>query len=273
MLTGSVRVAFLGFRRGVAIAGAASLPLLLQGCAVIPAIAVAPLAIDAALLVADAVDTSARESSLRGALSSRTFDYPLPVVCGRSLRQAARHDGRTIEPARQKVWSWIVSYPAPPSAGTSAGAVLVECYSRGHFVFSTTVVVLPGRAGDAADGLRVGEHLLDALAADLAGIAHRSVTTTLAADAADVFDALAQVGAVRGRKVLARDAAACSLRVSYPFFLEGRNAEGALDIACRAEGSRTIVTLVGDDTIPELETRRGAEALLADLAALLGLPE
>lgn len=245
------------------------LPLLvlLYGCA-------AEVIFYGAMLAADAADTVARESDLPDALASRTFDYPLPVV-GRALQQAAQRDGRSIESAAYlPTQSLIVSYPASPSTGSAAGLVAVKSYSRGHFVFSTTVIVLRGPDKSSEEvGRKVGEQLLDAMAADLADIERQLATKTVAVDVDAVFDALGQVGQSAGRAVLKRDPASHSLRVSFPFVSGGRNAEGFLDIGCVAQGGSTVVTLVGDGTSPALDVRKAANALLAALTGRLHLPD
>lgn len=256
-----------GCWRSPRIALAATLPVLvlLHGCA-------AELVFYGAFLAAEAADAVARESTLKDALTSRTFAYPLPVVAN-ALQQAAQLDGRRIERGYRPGEGQIVWYAASPSTGGAAGSVVLKSYSRGQFTFSTTVIVLRGPAGSDEAGRRVGEQLLDAMAADLADIERRVATRTVAADVAAVFDALGQVGQREGREVLSRDAASRSLRVSFPFFMEGRSAEGFLDIACAAQGSSTIVTVVGDGKSPAIEVRKAANAVLAALTELLRLPE
>lgn len=260
-------VAAYGSRRCARFASALCLALLLQGCA-------AEAVFYTVLVAAEVADATARESTLQDALTSRTFAYPLPVV-GRALQQAAQRDGRSII---ESAGSWptqslVVSYPASPSTAGAAGSIAVKSYSRGHFVFSTTVIVLRGPAGSEEAGRKVGEQLLDAMAADLADIERQVATKTLAVDVAAVFDALGQVGEQQGRTVLARDAASHALRVSFPFFIEGRNAEGFLDITCVAAGGSTIVTLVGDGRSPAVEVRKAANAMLAALTEVLRQPE
>jgi hypothetical protein len=246
--------------------------MLLQGCVVIPAITVAPLALSAVQVAGDAAYASARESTLQDALTSRTFAYP-PIVVGPALRQAARLDGRSIEPGYRPTEDLIVSYTASPSTEGAAGSIAVKTYGHGHVTFSTTVIVLRGTTGSEEVGRKAGEQLLDAMAADLADIERQVATKAVAVDVGAVFDALGQVGQRQGRTVLARDAASHSLRVSFPFFIEGRNAEGVLDVTCVAEGGSTLVTLVGDGKSPAIEVRKAANAVLAALTELLRQPE
>jgi hypothetical protein len=261
-----------GSWRPAHIALGAVLPMLLQGCAVIGAISVVDLALNAALVAADVGYVTARESTLQDALASRTFTYPRIVVWP-ALQQAAHLDGRSQEPGGGWTQGLIVSYAASPSTGGAAGSIAVKAYGRGYVTFSTTVIVLRGPTGSDEVGRKVGEQLLDAMAADLANIERQVATKTVAVDIATVFDALGQVGQRQGRKVLTRDAPSHSLRVSFPFFMEGRSAEGFLDIACVAEGGSTIVTLVGNGKSPALEVRKAATDLLAALTGLLHQPE
>ena len=149
----------------------------------------------------------------------------------------------------------------------------VKSYSRGQFTFSTTVIAQRGPIGTEGAGRRVGEQLVDAMAADIANMERQVATKKVAVDVAAVFDALGQVGQRQGRKVLTRDAPSHALRVSFPFFMEGKNAVGFLDITCAAEGGSTIVTLVGDGKSPAVEVRKAANTLLAELTELLHQPE
>jgi hypothetical protein len=260
-----------GCWRSPRIALAATLPVLvlLHGC-------VGFYVFQGAMLAAEvggaAADAAARESTLHDALTSRTFAYPLPVVTT-ALQQAAQLDGRRIERDYRPGEGQIVWYAASPSTGGAAGSVVLKSYSRGQFTFSTTVIVLRGPTGSEEVGRKVGEQLLDAMAADLAGIERQVATKTVAVDVAAVFDALGQVGQSQGRKVLVRDATSRSLRVSFPFFIEGRNAEGFMDITCVAESGGTTVTLVGDGKSQVVEVRKAANALLYALTELLHQPE
>lgn len=267
-----------GSRRPARFGLAAVLPVLvlLPGCAVLGVTNVAVVGIQGVGLAAeatyDATNATARESTLQDALATRTFAYP-PVVVGPVLQQAAQIDGRRIEGSFRLNEALIVSYAASPSTGGAAGSVAVKSYSRGQFTFSTTVIVLRGPTGSEEVGRKVGDQLLDAMAADIADMERQVATKTVAVGVAAVFDALGQVGQRQGRKLLTRDAQSYAMRVSFPFFMEGRNAEGFLDIACVAEGSSTIVTLVGDGKSPAVEVRKAANALLAALTELLRQPE
>lgn len=250
------------FRRCARIAWAPCLGLLLQGCA-------AEAIFYTVLIAAEVADAVARESTLQDALVSRTFSHPLIVVVP-ALDQAAQLDGRRAEGGYRFNEGLIVSYTESPSTGGAGGSVTVKMYSR-HL--STTVIILRGPRGSEEAGRKVGEQLLDAMAADLADIERRVTTKTVAVDVATVFDALGQVGQRQNGKVLTRDAPSHSLRVSYPYFVEGRNAEGFLDISCVAEGGSTIVTLVGDAESPAVAVRKAANAVLAALTGLLRQPE
>lgn len=261
-----------GVLRSARIALAVVLAMLLQGCEVF-AMVVIPVAYGVAQAGYEAADAADRESDLQAALTSRTFAYP-PNVVGPALQQAAQLDGRSIERGSWVTRSLIVSYPASPPTDGAAGSIAVKSYSRGQFVFSTTIIVLRGPDnGSGEAGRKAGEQLLDAIAADLADIDRQVTTKTVAVDIGAVFDALEQVGQDHGRKVLSRDAASHALRVSFPFFVEGRVAEGGLDITCVAEGSSTIVTLFGDGKSPALDVRKAANALLGELTQLLRQPD
>lgn len=260
-----------GSRRPARIALAAVLPVLvlLHGCV---GYYIVQGALFAAEVASSAADAAARESTLPDALASRTFAYPL-LVAVPALEQAAQFDGRRIERSTWPPEPLIVWYAASASTNGASGSVAVKSYSRGQFTSSgTTVIVLRGPTGSDEVGRKVGAQLLDAMAADLADIERQVATKTVAVDVATVFDALGQVGQRQGRKVQTRDAPSHSLRVSFPFFTEGRSADGFLDIACVAEGGSTIVTLVGDGKSPALEVRKAAIALLAALTGLLRQP-
>ncbi len=257
-----------GSRRPARIALGAVLPMLLQGCMVIPATAVAPLALSTALVAADEAYVATRQWTLQDALTSRTFAYP-PIVVGPALEQAARLDGRSLEPGGRPTGGLIVSYAASPLTGGAAGSIVVKSFGRGYINFSTTVIVLRGPTGGEEAGRKVGEQLLDAMAADLADIERQVAVNTFPVDVATVFDALGQVGQRQGREVLTRDTLSHSLRVSFPFFMEGRSAEGFLGITCVAESGSTILTLVGDGKSPALEVRKASIALLDALTGLL----
>lgn len=262
----SVMTALGRFRFVPRLASALCLALLLPGCSVVPAILVAPLAVNAAVATADLAYTAAGESALPDALASKAFAYPMIVVAP-ALDQAARSDGRRIESAGS--WAALtVSYPASASTGDGAGSIVVKSYSHGVVTFSTTVIVLRGATGSEAAGRRAGAQLLDAMAADLADIEHRRATKTVPVDIGAVFDALGQVGQRQGREVLARDAAAHSLRVSFTSYA----AQNGLDITCVAAGDGTVVTIVGDAESPVLEVRKAANSLLAALMERLGQP-
>lgn len=260
-------------RRAAQAALLALLPalVLLHGCAA----ELVFYGVQGAMLVAQGVDAAARESAVRDApaLATRTFAYPRDTVCARALVQAAQRDGRTIEAGFPQPGPLIVAYPASPSTGAPAGRLAVECYARGYTGLSTTVIVLAGGASSDETSRRVGEQLLDALASDIDDIARQVVRKVYAFDSAAVFDALVRAAAGKDRKVAMRDAASCSMRLSYPFFQEGRSVEGVLEVACRADDGRTIVTITGDGKGPDLEVRRASDVLLAELSAQLGLSE
>lgn len=265
-------MAYHGVPRAGRIALVAVLPVLLlvQGCAAEVIFWSTMLAVDAA---DNASREAARESALQHALAARNFAYPHTVVCTRALVQAAQRDGRRIESGYPQSGPMVVSYPAAPSIDTAGGKLVVECHRRGYTGRDTTVIVVNGGAGSDEASREVAEQLLDALAVDVDDIARQVVGKTFAADVKTVFDALGRVGASQGRQVVAIDAATHSLRVSFPYFVEGRSAQGMLDVACLADSGQTTVTITGDGKSPDLDVRKAADAVLADLVRVLGLPE
>ena len=185
----SLAVLAYGPWRPARIALGAALPVLLQGCGVIGAVNVAPLALNTVLVAGEAGYVATGESTLQDALASRAFAYPR-IVVGPALQQAAQLGGRSIERGSWASEALIVSYVGSPSTGGATGSIAVKSYGRGLVTFSTTVIVLRGPSGSEEAGRKVGEQLLDAMAADLANIERQVTVKTVAVDVATVFDAL-----------------------------------------------------------------------------------